>query len=79
MSMRYEATSRRYCRAKASIHQSYKKRLIRIEVVCDGDLTTSIRGEATLEGLNVYEEWMVITDSLTIEQYGMQFLQNLDL
>ena len=50
-----------------------------LEVVCDDELTTSIKGEAALEGLNSDGEWIAITDAPTIEQYAIQFLQSLDL
>ena len=50
-----------------------------LEIECDDELTTSIKGEAALEGLNIDEEWITITDAPTIEQYAMQFLESLEL
>ena len=50
-----------------------------LEVVCDDELSTGITGEAALEGLNTDEEWIVITDAPTVEEYGIKFLKSLDL
>mgnify|MGYP001213992747 CR=1 FL=1 len=50
-----------------------------LNITCSDELTTSITGEAILEGLNASGQWVGITDSTTIEHYGMQFLQRLDL
>ena len=50
-----------------------------LEIECDDELTTSIRGEAALGGLNTDDEWITITDSPSIEQYAMRFLESLDL
>ena len=50
-----------------------------LTIVCWEEVTTSIKGDAILEGLNAAEEWVAITDVPTIEQYGMKFLQSLDL
>ena len=50
-----------------------------LTIVCWGEVTTSIKGEATLEGLNSDDEWIAITDAPTIEQYGMKFLKSLEL
>ena len=50
-----------------------------LTIVCWDEVTTSIKGEATLEGLNANNEWIAITDTPTIEQYGMKFLRSLDL
>lgn len=50
-----------------------------LQIICDDELTTRFKGEATLEGLNANDEWIVITDAPTIEQYAMQFLESLDL
>ena len=49
-----------------------------LEVECADELTTSISGEAALEGLKSDGEWIAITDAPTIEQYALQFLQSLD-
>lgn len=58
----------------STIRQTYY-----LEIECDDELTTSISGEAALEGLNTDGEWIAITDAPTIEQYAMQFLDSLDL
>ena len=58
----------------STIRQTYY-----LEVECADELTTSISGEAALEGLNTEGEWIAITDAPTIEQYAKQFLQSLDL
>ena len=50
-----------------------------LKIVCGDELTTSIFGEAILEGLNASGQWVGITDTATIEHYSMQFLQKLDL
>ncbi len=50
-----------------------------LEIACADELTTSISGEAALEGLNTAGEWIAITDASTIEQYSIEFLQSLDL
>ena len=50
-----------------------------LKIQCDDELTTSISGEAILEGLNASGQWVGITDSTTIEHYSMQFLLRLDL
>ena len=67
--------------ADAESHDPYSKiqQTYFLEIVCDDELTTSITGEAALEGLNTDDEWIPITDVLIIEQYAMQFLQSLDL
>lgn len=50
-----------------------------LKIQCDDELTTSISGEAILEGLNASGQWVGINDTATIEHYSMQFLQRLDL
>ena len=50
-----------------------------LKIVCGDELTTSISGEAILEGLNASGQWVGITDTAKIEHYSMQFLQRLDL
>ena len=50
-----------------------------LKIQCDDELTTSISGEAILEGLNASSQWVGINDTATIEHYSMQFLQRLDL
>jgi hypothetical protein len=50
-----------------------------LTIICWDEVTTSIKGEATLEGLNPNKEWIAITDAPTIEKYAMKFLKSLDL
>ena len=50
-----------------------------LKIQCHDELTTSISGEAILEGLNASGQWVGITDSTTIEHHSMQFLQQLNL
>ena len=50
-----------------------------LNITCSDELTTSISGEAILEGLNASSQWVGINDTATIEHYSMQFLQKLDL
>ena len=50
-----------------------------LNITCSDELTTSISGEAILEGLNATGQWVGINDTTTIEHYSMQFLQRLDL
>jgi len=58
----------------SSIRQTYF-----LKIVCSDELTTSISGEAILEGLKTDGQWVGITDSTTIEHHSMQFLEKLDL
>ena len=46
---------------------------------CNDELSTSVSGEAIIEGLNDSGQWVGINDTATIEHYSMQFLQRLDL
>jgi len=50
-----------------------------LDITCSDELTTSISGEAILEGLNASGQWVGITDTAKIEHYSVQFLQRLDL
>ena len=50
-----------------------------LNITCSDELTTSISGEAILEGLNTSGQWVGVTDSTTIEHHSMQFLQQLNL
>ena len=50
-----------------------------LKIQCNDELSTSVSGEAILEGLNASGQWVGITDTATIEHYSMQFLQRLDL
>lgn len=50
-----------------------------LNITCNDELTTSISGQAILEGLNTSGQWVGINDSTTIEHYSMLFLQKLDL
>ena len=56
------------------IRQSYF-----LTVHCEDELTTSIVLEIKLEGLNADEEWTEIDDVRTLNEYGTQFLESLDL
>ena len=58
----------------SSIRQTYF-----LNITCSDELTTSISGDAILEGLNASGQWVGINDTPTIEHYSMQFLQKLDL
>ena len=48
-----------------------------LKIVCSDELTTSISGEAILEGFDASGQWIGITDSTTIEHHSMQFLEKL--
>ena len=50
-----------------------------LKTQCDDELTTSISGDAILEGLNASGQWVGINDTPTIEHHSMLFLQKLDL
>ena len=50
-----------------------------LKLQCNDELSTSVSGEAILEGLNTSGQWVGINDTRTIEHYSMQFLQKLDL
>ncbi len=50
-----------------------------LKIQCNDELSTSVSGEAILEGLNASGQWVGINDTATIEHYSMQFLQRLDL
>jgi hypothetical protein len=50
-----------------------------LKLQCNDELSTSVSGEAILEGLNTSGQWVGINDTPTIEHYSMQFLQKLDL
>jgi hypothetical protein len=56
------------------IRQSYY-----LEITCSDELTTSISGDAILEGLGKTGQWVWINDPVTIEKHSMWFLQRLDL
>ena len=43
-----------------------------LNITCNDELTTSISGEAILEGLNTSSQWVDINDTATIEHYSMQ-------
>ena len=50
-----------------------------LKIVCHDELSTKISGAILLEELNSDSQWMVITDSKTIEQHSLEFFQKLDL
>jgi hypothetical protein len=50
-----------------------------LQIVCDDEITSHIKGEVVLVGLNSVGDWIAITDVPTIEKYGIQFLQRLRL
>ena len=50
-----------------------------LKAVCHDELSTDISGEILLEGLKPDGQWIVITDSKTIEQHSLEFFQKLDL
>ena len=56
------------------IRQSYY-----LEITCSDELTTSITGDAILEGLDKTGQWVWINEPVDIEKYSMRFMQNLDL
>ena len=50
-----------------------------LTIVCDDELTTSISGDAIIEGLNDTGQWIGITDLATIAHHSMAFVKRLDL
>ena len=50
-----------------------------LRITCGGELSTSITGNATLEGLNAEHKWVLITDVQTVEDVALKFLRSLDL
>ena len=50
-----------------------------LKLQCNDELSTSVSGEANLEGLNASGQWVGINDTPTIEHYSLRFLQRLDL
>ena len=50
-----------------------------LKIGCYDELSTDIMGEILLEGLKSDGQWIVITDSKTIEQHSLEFFQKLDL
>ena len=50
-----------------------------LKIGCHDELSTNISGEILLEGLKSDGQWIVITDSKTIEQHSLEFFQKLDL
>ena len=50
-----------------------------LDISCSDELTTSITGNATLEGLNADNKWVPITDVQTVEKIALVFLRSLDL
>ena len=58
----------------STIRQTYS-----LTASCEDELTTSIVLEIKLEGFNADKEWIEINDVRTLNEYGMQFLESLDL
>ena len=50
-----------------------------MDISCSDELTTSITGTASLEGLNADNKWVAITDVQTVEDVALKFLRSLDL
>ena len=50
-----------------------------LKTVCRDELSTNISGAILLEGLKSDGQWIVITDSKTIEQYSLEFFHKLNL
>ena len=50
-----------------------------LRITCGSELSTSITGNATLEGLNADNKWVPITDVQTVEDVALKFLRSLDL
>ena len=48
-----------------------------LRITCGGELSTSITGNATLEGLNADSKWVPITDMLIVEKVALEFLRTL--
>jgi hypothetical protein len=45
---------------------------------CRDEIETHITGEVVLEGMNNAGQWIQITDTPTIEKYGVQFMNSID-
>ena len=60
------------------IYKKVRQRFF-LTIVCDDELTTSISGDAIIEGLNDAGQWIGITDLATIANHSMAFVQRLDL
>ena len=58
----------------SKIQHSYE-----LSITCSNELSTSITGNATLEGLNADNKWVPITDVQTVEKVALEFLRSLDL
>ena len=58
----------------SKIQHSYE-----LSITCNNELSTSITGNATLEGLNADNKWVPITDVQTVEDVALKFLRSLDL
>ena len=50
-----------------------------LRITCGSELSTSITGNATLEGLNADNKWVPITDVQTVEKIALEFLRTLGL
>ena len=67
-----------FVEAPGGIYKRFRQRYF-LTIVCDDELTTSISGDAIIEGLNDAGQWIGITDLATIANHSMAFVQRLDL
>ena len=67
-----------FVEASGGIYKRFRQRFF-LTIVCDDELTTSISGNAIIEGLNDAGQWIGITDLATIANHSMAFVQRLDL
>ena len=49
-----------------------------LRITCGSELSTSITGNATLEGLNADNKWVPITDAQTVDDVALKFLRSLN-
>ncbi len=56
----------------SKIQHSYE-----LSITCSNELSTSISGQAALEGLNTDNKWESITDVQTVEDVALKFLRSL--
>ena len=66
-------------KAKLGLDYSSIRQTYFLNVTCDSELTVRMSGEAALEGLLPDGQWIVIADSETVDQHGLEFFQKLDL
>ena len=53
------------------------RRIFFLSITCVDEVTTQIAGDVSVEGYNDSDEWISITEPAIVEQYGLQFLQEL--